>query len=234
MCQLALAYDLEIRAAYIPGVQNNLADGASRWSTDRSALMLNRDLFRSIDGLWGPHNVDLFAARENAQLPNYFAWANDPMAAGIDAFSTNWAGKNAWINPPFALIGRILQKILDDQATVTLLCPLWPTQAWFPNLLAMVCDYPRLLPRNGGVFWKVDSNWGPLPPASWGHIVVRVSGSSKNVLRFHRQLWRGPFAAGAILPDMTLPGNASQLSPRDVAVVQRVFQSIQSQSICIL
>jgi len=43
-----------------------------------------------------------------------------------------------WINPPYALLPRILNRILQFKVTqATIVAPLWPSQAWFPVLLGM-------------------------------------------------------------------------------------------------
>lgn len=218
--------DVEVRARHIPGELNVLADGASRWTTDRSGLMLHPRWFRVADQTWGPHDVDLFAARENAQLPRYYAWSADPYAEGVDAFARPWADLNPWINPPFAMIGRILQKILLEAGTATVLIPLWPTQSWFPLLRSMLCDMPIILPRQTGVFWTLGQDYGPLPPASWGHAICRVSGLSARACAFARALRSGSSAAGGMPQAMTRPGETLSSSSRDVALIRELLQSM--------
>jgi hypothetical protein len=46
----------------------------------------------------------LFAAGHNAQLARY-------LTAEINAFSTKWGNENAWANPPWHLIPRVLQRV---------------------------------------------------------------------------------------------------------------------------
>ena len=47
--------------------------------------------------------------------------------------------------PPFALIFKCLEKFSREKANVVLVCPVWPTQPWFPVLLELACDVPLLL-----------------------------------------------------------------------------------------
>ncbi len=42
---------------------------------------------------------------------------------------------NNYVNPPFRLIGKILQVIETQGAYATLIAPYWPAQSWFRKLL---------------------------------------------------------------------------------------------------
>ena len=48
-------------------------------------------------------------------------------------------------NPPWCLIGRVLSKIKAQEAQVILVAPMWKGQVWYPVLLEMLRDYPRLI-----------------------------------------------------------------------------------------
>ena len=50
--------------------------------------------------------------------------------------------------PPFSLVRRCLTKITRDQATVTMVLPLWPTQLWFPRMLNLLIAPILLLGDN--------------------------------------------------------------------------------------
>ena len=47
--------------------------------------------------------------------------------------------------PPFALIGRVLQKVNQDQRLILIITPAWPGQLCFPGLLKMSMKNPLLL-----------------------------------------------------------------------------------------
>ena len=72
---------------------------------------LNARSFRKICTYLGPCRTDLFATRLNAQLDNYISWRPDPGAMLTDAFQTSWKELEGYAFPPFALIGRCLQKV---------------------------------------------------------------------------------------------------------------------------
>ena len=50
--------------------------------------------------------------------------------------------------PPFSLIKKCLQKIIEDKATVLLITPVWQSRPWYPMLLNLLYDRPLLLPQN--------------------------------------------------------------------------------------
>ena len=46
----------------------------------------------------------------------------------------------------FALIGRVLQKVNQDQCLMLIIPPAWSGQPWFPGLFKMSVKNPLLLP----------------------------------------------------------------------------------------
>ena len=90
---------------------------------------------------------DLSASRLNAKLPLYVSRYPEPDAWAIDAFSFTWCNELFYIFPPFSLIPRILQKIKEDGSRVLLIALIWPTQAWWPNLINLIMDKCYLLPK---------------------------------------------------------------------------------------
>ena len=47
--------------------------------------------------------------------------------------------------PSLSILGRVLVKVQQDGATGMLVTPFWSTQPWFPQLLELLTDHPRLL-----------------------------------------------------------------------------------------
>ena len=74
------------------------------------------------------------------QLPRYYAMEDDTKAAGKDAFKANWlVENNPYINPPWLLIPKCLEKIIEDQARVMFVVPKWELSKWWPRY----CDLCR-------------------------------------------------------------------------------------------
>ena len=179
-----LERNIHITAQYLPGVQNTIADEKSRTIVDRFNWKLNPNLYQRIDHLFGPIEVDLFASRLTAQCPVYFSWRPDPYATATDAFLQDWSQGISFANPPWGLIGRVLSQAQAQNARLVLLAPVWKSQPWYPVLLGMLVDYPRLLPRDSRVMINPDPSI--LTPQL---VVWRISGINTGAISFRRKLW---------------------------------------------
>lgn len=136
-----------LSAVHIPGILNTEADAESRVFPDETEWKLDPNIFHQICSKLMQPNVDLFASRLNHQLDCYAAWRPDPSAQFIDAFTMNWHKFKIYAFPPFSLIPRVLQKMLENKGEGVVIVPLWPTQAWWPRMLRMMVENPLLLPR---------------------------------------------------------------------------------------
>ena len=109
-----LKRNIFVSAEHIPGSSNVRADYESRREMDASDWCLQPDCFRRIVSHLGHCEIDLFAAHHNAQLPRFYAWKPDPSAEKIDAFAQVWTFLHGYAFPPFNLVGKVLQKVLDE------------------------------------------------------------------------------------------------------------------------
>ena len=141
---------ITLSAVYLPGALNVLADRLSRMRLDASDWKLNPDLFRRLQSLWSPQ-VDLFASRWNRQLDQFVSWHHQPEAMAVDAFSLNWGLFLGYAFPPFGLIQRCLNKIRKDRAEMILVAPVWPAQPWYPVLMGLACEPPRIFQPSDGI-----------------------------------------------------------------------------------
>ena len=105
-------------------------------------------VFRDIDRLTGPLQVDLFALQLTYQLPNYMSWRPDPTAMATDAFTLDWTKFQGYANPPWNMVGRVLTQVRHQKARLVLMAPVWKSQAWYPLLLEMLTRKPLLLPNS--------------------------------------------------------------------------------------
>ena len=94
-----LTCGIAIHAEHIPGVYNTVVDAESRWSFEPSDWKLYKGVFDQLQKVWGTHNVDLFAARHNRQLPRYFSFKPDPEAEAVDALVQCWSDLRAYAFP---------------------------------------------------------------------------------------------------------------------------------------
>ncbi|MCG8077514.1 MAG: hypothetical protein JAY75_14915 [Candidatus Thiodiazotropha taylori] len=130
--------NIHLTVSHVPGVENNEADQESRKINDDTEWSLSPPVFAAIKELHPHLSIDLFASRNNKKLNRYVARRPDPGAYAIDAFSMTWTNHLFYIFPPFSLIGKVLQKIQEDQSQAVLVAPIWTTQSWWPSLLDLI------------------------------------------------------------------------------------------------
>ena len=83
--------------------------------------------------------IDLFASYRHHQLPRYYsAYVDDMAALGHNAFAYVWdPGVCLYANPPWTLIGMVLDKIARDGSRVLLVTPHWQEAPWYELLLEL-------------------------------------------------------------------------------------------------
>ena len=174
---LAETCQFKIVCTHIPGVLNSSADRLSR-SPDTHNWMLHPALFRWLDRRFGPFTVDRFATNLNAQLPRFNTRYWEPNSEGINALAQDWSGENNYANPPWALIPRILQKVIADQAECTIITPIFRAQPWFRTLQELKICEPVLLPVHHQVMSYMGPNPEPLKNRAWRLAARKISGRS--------------------------------------------------------
>lgn len=131
------ARNCTIFASYIPGIYNNMADFQSRESFDNSDFMLGREFYKICIQKYGVPEIDLFATHLSRQCEKFISWRPDPKSVCVDAFTLSWT-QFFYAFPPFALVGKVLRKVVQDKARGIVVAPYWPTQAWFPLLMELI------------------------------------------------------------------------------------------------
>ena len=184
-----LSRDIFVSASYIPGCLNTLADFSSRNFSDSTEWMLKRDIFLRLCEQCFIPDIDLFASRLNFQVPKFVSWFPQPGAYKCDAFCVCWSDYLPYIFAPFNLIGKVLNKIMEDKVDQALLIvPHWPCQTWFPLLLSLLSDFPIRMPRHKDLL--VLPHNGQLHPMGDSLCLagVIVSGDISRVKGFQRKL----------------------------------------------
>ena len=102
--------------------------------------------FRSCCRKFGKPIMDLFASRLNFKVDIFCSFQPDPMASVVDAFTFPWTRGLYYGFPPFCLLGRILQKIVQDGTDIILVVPKWPTKAWYPLFQRLLLEPPVVIP----------------------------------------------------------------------------------------
>lgn len=140
------ARNIWLVASYIKSQDNIEADRESRIKNIDTEWELADYAFRQAVKVFGYPEIDLFAARCNAKCKKFVSWGNDPEALAVDAFTMNWNLLGLlWIFPPFALILKVLKKLVTDEATGIVVVPYWTSQPWFPLYMKLLTLHFLLL-----------------------------------------------------------------------------------------
>lgn len=137
--------------------------------------------------LFGPHDVDLFASKFNHQLPRYFSFLPDKHAVAVDAFSVKWSNINCYCFSPFSLIGKILQKVDQDQADMTFVAPLWNTQ-WFPLILRRIVTHSFIINSRKNLLYQPQNQTKEHHLVKLRLAVFRISGKSCKIMDYQKNL----------------------------------------------
>ena len=137
---------ISLSARHILGSLNVLADQLSRIQIDPKEWTLSAKVTAEIFRLWGTPQVDLFANRWTHRLPSFCSPCPDQDAWQVDALSIDWTGLVGYAYPPGVLVPKILEKMEVQPCELLLVAPLWPSRNWYPSLLALSTEPPRMLP----------------------------------------------------------------------------------------
>ena len=191
---------ISVKAQHLPGVENVMADYLSRHLRDRTDWILDPSVFSCLNNQFGPLQVDLFATRFSRQLLRFFSWRPDPEAEATDAFTQDWSSILGFAHPPWCLIPRVLRKVRSEEASLVLVTPLWPSQAWFPDLMEMLMDSPIELPQMAGVITpspNCDCPVGETPPRL---VAWKVSGKDSDLVEFQNKQLSSSWLHGEARP----------------------------------
>ena len=168
--------NVELRHEYVASALNVWADRLSR-EVDSTDWSWAPAAFRRLDDQYGPHTVDLFATEVNTRCVRFDSKDLTPGALGANALLFTWAGENAWANPPFNLMGPVLDKVIREEATATVVAPVWRAQPWWTRAVE-ACSTWEMLPPAEGVYPAAPSP-GSKPTASpfWRTAVFRFPGA---------------------------------------------------------
>lgn len=140
--------NLWIRATYIKSSRNVQADRESRIISEETEWELADYAFKEIVLCFGKPHIDLFATNINKKCQIFYSWFPDPEASAVDAFTVDWSCLKFYAFPPFALILKVIRKIINDQAEGVLVVPNWPSRPWFPLFNELLISQPIYLNRD--------------------------------------------------------------------------------------
>lgn len=176
-----------LSATYINTHANYLADSASREKLDDNDFYLDSASFLKIVQNFGDPAIDLFASHKTNKCKRFISWYPDPKSEAVDAFTVSWS-EYFYAFPPFALIHRVLKKIISEKAMGIVVVPQWKAQSWYPTYCSLLVKNPIILKRGKYTLCSpYDSRLHPLVK-SMDLVVGILSGDraayQKNVVRY--------------------------------------------------
>ena len=103
---------------------------------------LSASTWSKVQQAFGPHTIDLMSLDSNVQFDEkgvplrHFTPFYTPMSSGINVFAQVISrDENAYVFPPFVMMGPLLKFLLQARIPVTIIAPqLSPTPYWWPIL----------------------------------------------------------------------------------------------------
>lgn len=145
--QLAIQHNIRLKAAYLAGRLNTLADQLSRVKIQPTEWTLNNQVVQYLFQTWGSPQIDLFASVHNHKTPIFCTWQPHCRALATDAFSISWDMMIAYAYPPICMIPKVLEHMTKFKCQMILIAPQWPRRLWYNRMLQMLIDVPRRLPN---------------------------------------------------------------------------------------
>lgn len=163
--KIILQAGVDIRAEWIPGVENVTADWLSRWGGD-DECSLRSEWFDLFYRFWGPFTVDCMAGAANKKLLRFYSMYPCEGSLGVEVLGWSWECECVWVFPPFSLVGRVVEHMSICRARGAILVPKWEAQPWWPVLMGRALEW-FVLPKGVRVFEGEEGVCG------WSLICVR-------------------------------------------------------------
>ena len=163
------AEHIDLQAVHIATGSNPADQPSRRWHRD--AWTFREGCRRQLRALAPrPFSLDPFGTvRATSMAPSSCVLHTEGQGTPVDGFSVSWKRQSLFLNPPWAVIGRVLLKIQEDRAQGVLVLPLWPSQAWWPLALRLRARWVRLPPPRACV---LPLHRGPVEP--FAHFTTRM------------------------------------------------------------
>ena len=118
---------------WVPRRELSGTDALSKW-VDRMDFSLTAKAFEHVMRVYGPVEVDRFAAAHNHKLPRFNTKFDTPGSEGVDALAQDWRTASSFVLADFNLLDRVLDIIERDDATAILIVPEWEQRPFWKRV----------------------------------------------------------------------------------------------------
>lgn len=179
-----MSRNLSLNLMFVPS-KVNPADAPSRCLSDLDCF-LSPTAWYQVDTAFGPHTIYLMALPFNVQadracrLLTFFAPLLCVQPLGINVFAQDISSdENAYVFPPFVLIGPLLKYLRSQQCTFSIVVPdLCPRKFWWPLVQRSASSSFKLGSKGDASILLFPARSGPamfqLRPLQWDLWVFRV------------------------------------------------------------
>ena len=200
--------DLRLTMTYLGTKDNIEADYQSRnFKNPDTEWSLRQDIFETLCSILQiSPEIDMFAERLNAKLPDYCAWELDPHAKFFDAFTVEWEQFNAiYCFPCFSIIHQVLTKFQNTtrELLMLMIVPAWHTQSWYTRVLNLMVKQPIVVKVKSETL-KLEHNPAQQHPMV-GRLYLLVSVLSNNPIK--SKAFLSQWQRSCVKPDQDLLTN---------------------------
>ena len=183
-----LSRNLSLNLMYVPS-KDNPADAPSRSLSDLDCS-LSPAAWLQVDKAFGPHTIDLMALPFNVQNNRtgcplrFFSPFPCTQAFGVNVFAQDISSdENAYVFPPFVLIGPLLKYLRSQLCTFSIVIPdLCPRKFWWPLVQRTASSSFKLGSKGDADILLFPAKSGPAMleprPLQWDLWVFRIPSAS--------------------------------------------------------
>ena len=146
-----------LSATHIPGIQNTEAGLESRKNEVHTEWKLRENIFSSICSQLNTNpKINVFATRLNRQLSTFVSYRPDPKCIAVNSFLLDSSKLDFYAFAPFVCLNRVLQKIYQYKTKGIVIDPDWPSQPFYPRLIAMSVKTISIAPRETNIYYHAN------------------------------------------------------------------------------
>jgi hypothetical protein len=124
---------LELRATYLPGIQNDAADRLSRMGR-LTGYHLRPEVLQKLLRDSGFHpSLDVFDREPELRLQQPADQAAEQLTP-LQCVWRKWEGERLFLHPPLNRIAVTLRRLQNEPTPALLITPAWTSQHWSPSL----------------------------------------------------------------------------------------------------